>query len=339
MKYGVESRQGSFQREVSKTPSNQSTSQAEHDLKILTTLAEKDYFLGVSALINSVVANGCYVDKVVVGYRGDLPQWLPKLSESRNGLSAQLCSGLQIEFVQVQGDLHMVHEKPKWFKHLTATLEPNADEYFFFDSDIIVIKRMSFFGEWVKQGVGLCEDVNYDMAANNPIRLRWAKEAESAGLKIINPNASRYYNSGFLAWTKETSAFLDDWITSFNTLAPIAADTKKFRTADRTHPVFSANQDSLNLATMITSVPLSTLGPGAMQFDWTFPLMVHPIGPKPWKRSFIKEFLKGRPPRSGDMAFWRNVVGSELAPFSRNKALVIYRLCSVLRGLSRFYSK
>lgn len=308
-------------------------------MRILTTLAENDYFLGVAALVNSVVSHGTYIDKIVVGYRGDLPCWLPRLSKSKFGMAGKLPSGLPIEFVEVQAGLHMVHEKPNWFKYLTTTLEPLAEEYFFFDSDIVVINRMDFFGDWVKEGVALCEDVNYDMAADNPIRKKWVRASGAADLRVINPSISRYYNSGFLGWTQNTASFLDDWISSFEALRPLAADMTKFRTVDRTHTVFSANQDSLNLAAMITSVPLATLGPGAMQFDWTFPLMVHPIGPKPWRRSFVKEFLSGRPPRSGDLAFWRNVVGTELVPFEKKRADATYRTCRVLSGLARFYSK
>src|SRR5690554_5155167 len=136
-------------------------------MKILTTLAENDYFLGLSALINSVVLHGTYVDKVVVGYREDLPTWLPTLKESENGKSCILNSGLEIDFVKLDYTLHMVHEKPKWFMYLTEHLEPNGNEFLFFDSDIIIINRMSFFGEWIKEGVALCEDVNYDMSSNH----------------------------------------------------------------------------------------------------------------------------------------------------------------------------
>ena len=48
-------------------------------MKVLTTLAERDYFLGLAALLNSVAAYGSHVDKVIVGYREALPDWLPPL--------------------------------------------------------------------------------------------------------------------------------------------------------------------------------------------------------------------------------------------------------------------
>ena len=156
---------------------------------VFTTLAEKKYFLGVSALINSIIENGTYANKIVIGYRGELPNWLPKLESSKNGRSFFIES-LEVEFVEVKGGLHMVHEKPTWFKYLTFELEPDAEEYFFFDSDITVINRMDFFGEWVKQGVAICEDINYDMSSTHPVRKQWAKIVESKGR--INKNRTKH---------------------------------------------------------------------------------------------------------------------------------------------------
>lgn len=305
-------------------------------MKILTSLAENDYFLGLAALINSVVKHGTYVDKIVIGYRDDLPKWLPTLHDSKNGQSCTLRSGVEIEFVKLEGNLHMVHEKPKWFQYLTKVLEPDATEFFFFDSDIIIKRRMSFFGEWVKQGVALCEDVNFDMSVNHPIRKQWATLAKEEGL-AVNKDLNRYFNSGFLGWTKETADFVDDWADCFTILAKKSGDMKKFRVTDRTSVVLSANQDSLNLASMITEVPLSTMGAETMGFRSGVSLMEHPIGAKPWNRKFVKESISGRPPRSGDTLFWQNVNGSELNPVPPFKAKYKIILCNLLKGLGRFY--
>src|SRR5690606_12600520 len=236
-------------------------------MKILTTLAENDYFYGVAALLNSIVKNGTYGDKIIVGYRGKLPKWLPQLTKSKNGLSFTIKSGFEVELVEVQGDLHMVHEKPKWFHYLTEYLEPEAEEYFFFDSDIIIINRMSFFGEWVKQGVALCEDVNYDMSIDHPIRKQWENILNQNGL-ITKNRLSRYYNSGFLGWTKETKEFVSLWDQCSQILSAYSGDMKKFRVYDRTSVVVSTNQDSLNLAAMSAPQPLSTIGPAAMGFHY-----------------------------------------------------------------------
>jgi hypothetical protein len=307
-------------------------------MKILTTLAEDRYFLGFAALINSVVKHGIYVDKIVVGYRGPLPKWLPNLEASENGKKIVLKSGLIIEFVVLDGNLHMVHEKPKWFKHLVTVLEPNAVEYFFFDSDIVIVNRMSFFGEWINEGVALCEDVNNSMSYDHPIRKQWIRLAEEHGLKVVN-KMDRYYNSGFLGWNKKYSEFIGNWERCFQILSKKSGDMKKFRVQDRTTTVLSANQDSLNVAAMITNVPLSTIGPEAMGFSYGMNLMAHPIGKKPWDRQFISDFVLGWPPRASDIEFWENVNNGELKPFSG--LLVSYKIfaCKMLRAAARIYRR
>ena len=305
---------------------------------VATTLAENKYFLGLAALINSIVERGKYIDKIVVGYRHELPKWLPELHQSKNGKTCILNSGIELELVEMKGDLHMVHEKPKWFRYFTEVLEPDAEEYFFFDSDIVIVNRMSFFGEWVKQGVAICEDVNNSMNRNHPIRKQWSRFAQESGYEV-NSQIDWYYNSGFIGWTTQTKSFLKEWETCFEILAKRSGDMKQFRVNDRTYPVLSANQDSLNLAAMITSLPVSTIGPEAMGFKNGMHLMSHPIGSKPWNRKYILEFLTGLQPRASDAAFWSSVNGSEFTPM--NKVTVAYKrfICKFLRGLSRVYRK
>ena len=303
---------------------------------VITTLAEKSYFYGVSALINSIVKNGTYADKIIVGYRGDLPKWLPKLESNNRGKFWLSETRLLIEFIELEGDLHMVHEKPKWFHFLTYNLEPDADEYFFFDSDIIVINRMSFFGEWVKQGVAICEDVNYDMGVSHPIRKQWVNLSEENGRPIVN-NLDRYYNSGFLGWTRKTKQFINDWNECSKIMNKISGDLKKFRVHDRTHVVLSSNQDSLNLAAMTTKCELSIIGPEAMGFRYGFNLMLHPLGKKPWELNFTQMYLKGIKPRDGDLGFWKHVNLGFLKPYSNSLVFLKLFWIGLYRFLFRFY--
>ncbi|MEM8525744.1 MAG: hypothetical protein AAGG68_13970 [Bacteroidota bacterium] len=304
----------------------------------MTTLAENRYFLGMAALLNSIVKHGTYFDHIVVGYRGNLPSWLTPLKESKYGKAYAINEQLSIELIAMDGSLHMVHEKPKWFHHLCHELYPEADEYFFFDADIVVMNRMSFFGEWVQHGVALCEDINYYMALNHPIRLHWKKAAAAKGIAVKN-QLYRYYNSGFLGWKQEHKAFLGDWEKCFAVLAEYSGDMTKFRTLDRTYPVLSTNQDSLNLATMITSVPMSAIGPEAMSFQHGLNLMVHPLGLKPWDKKFLLDFFKGYPPRATDFIFWQNVNGQVFAPFSEWTVRWKVFTCKILRFFARFYER
>ena len=307
-------------------------------MKILTSLAENSYFFGLAALLNSVVKHGTYVDKVIVGYRGALPSWLPLLEDSAMGKSCKLKSGLLVEFIEMRSDSHMVHEKPRWLKLVVDVLAPGASEYFFFDADIIVLNRMSFFGEWVKNGISLCEDM-YDMSSNHPIRKQWAALASENGLHV-NKHPDRYYNSGFLAWSKINSEFINEWVSCFNIMKEKVGNVKIYRVYDdRTYPVMSANQDSLNLAAMITKQPLSTIGPAAMGFQYGTYLMAHPVQNKPWDKRFIVEFLLGIPPRTSDLQFWQNVNGPELSPLSAFKVNYKIKLCKMLKFFGRFYAR
>lgn len=303
---------------------------------VFTTLAEKKYFYGVSALINSMIKNGRYADKIIVGYRGSLPKWLPKLNENERGKSLTLTNELIIEFIELQGDLHMVHEKPKWFYHVTYDLEPYAEEYFFFDSDIIIINRMSFFGEWVKQGVAICEDVNYDMSPSHPIRKQWIKLLEKNG-KITTNTFDRYFNSGFLGWSKQTKSFINDWYECSKIMNEVSGDLTQFRVNDRTNMVLSSNQDSLNMAAMVTKTEISIIGPEAMGFHYGLRLMLHPLGKKPWNINFTYNYFKGKKPRDGDLGFWEHVNMGPLKPYSKFYANWKIYWIKLYRFLFRFY--
>ena len=308
-------------------------------IKVITTLAENHYFYGVAALLNSIIRNGTYVDLIIVGYRGELPSWLPATTSADGKVFFEMDCGLRVELVEIEGSLHMVHEKPKWFRYLTEVLAPDADEYFFFDSDITVNQRMSFFGEWVRQGVAICEDVNYDMSATHPIRLQWAQLAEKEG-KAIRNILSRYYNSGFLGWTRSTRRFVVDWDECSSILSKLSGDMTKFRVYDRSYVVLTTNQDSLNVAAMTTDCPISTIGPEGMGFHYGFNLMHHPLGgAKPWKRKFLLDFFKGRPPRYADLLFWENMLDGELRPYSKCKVRYKLVVISVLKFLARFYAR
>jgi len=310
-------------------------------MRILTSLAEDHYFQGLSALVHSALHHGAgFFDAFVVGYRGALPDWWPPTRQGELGEVLELGGGVELITVRMDEERHMVHEKPRWLRRVCRELFPDADEFFFFDSDIVLNQRLSFYSEWIAQGVALCEDVLADMAADHPIRRQWAAFAEAEGL-TVQRSLHRYFNSGFLGWRREDSTFIDDWIRCLEILAPHSGDLKQFRTQDRSHPVLSANQDSLNIAAMISKRRISTMGREAMSFDYGLRLMFHPLGKrrKPWKREYLLRFFAGKPPSALDLAYWRFARGPVFQPFSPFTIRRKLATCRILAFLSRFYSR
>jgi hypothetical protein len=130
-----------------------------------------------------------------------------------------------------------------------------------------------------------------------------------------------------------------EWDECCQILSRISGDMTKFRVNDRTKTVLSANQDSLNVAAMVTDCPISVIGPEAMGFHYGLPLMLHPLGPKPWKRKFGKDFFLGIPVREADVVFWKAVNYGELKPFSDGHVKSRLSVIKFFKFLGRFYSK
>ena len=307
-------------------------------MRVLTTLAERDYFYGLSALINSAVHFGPYVDKVVVGYRGPLPSWLPTLKHRDGVAYFKMTENLEVSLHEMTDEVtHMVHQKPRWCLKVMDELAPDATTILFMDSDIVVNNSMPFYDNWSEQGVGVCGDVNFHFSAFHPIRQKWSALAESAGRPTKN-TIEGYYNSGFLLLRREYRSFLVDWNQAIDIFAPYSGDTSKFRVNNRLSTVLSANQDGLNLALMITDCPIALLGPDAMGFEGGIQLMYHILGQgKSWRKNYLLSSFDGRPPALADQAFWEFANGQKLQPYSSSTTKSKLLLIKVLRFFGRFY--
>jgi hypothetical protein len=67
----------------------------------------------------------------------------------------------------------------------------------YFDPDITVKCRWSFFEEWVQHGLALVEDATFPyLPSDHPLRFEWMEIAKSAQL-TEKRRPSRYYNGGF----------------------------------------------------------------------------------------------------------------------------------------------
>ena len=185
-------------------------------------------------------------------------------------------------------------------------LQPE-DTLCYFDPDITIKSRWSFFEEWVQNGLALVEDGTFPyLPSDHPLRYQWLKVANSAGL-TQKRWPSRYYNSGFVGVPGGLRDVVSAWELLLDAAHAFGYDTTELASTDRTSPWQATDQDLLNIVVMTTDVPLSTLGPECMDFRPGGYVMSHAVNsPKPWERDYLKFALQGKPPNLSDKGFWAN---------------------------------
>jgi hypothetical protein len=307
--------------------------------QVVCTLFEGDYHLGVAVLINSIVRGG-YRGLFWVGYRGELPPWLDQLAQldPREGGLWQVGEAL-LGFEKLDESCHFTHFKPDF---MTSILDRGiaTNSIWYFDPDITVRCPWEFYERWVKHGVCLCQEITMGtMPSNHPIRLEWAELALKAGWGEPTHPQERYYNGGFVGLSREHKDFLKLW-TAANRLASSAGvDHGQFQTGSRANTFQYADQDALNITTMYTAEPLSTVGPEGMGFvDGGF-TMYHTVGRlKPWRKNFLRSALAGIPPWNGDKHFLECAEGP-IQAFSAGRLKRLRRSARWATLAGRFFSR
>lgn len=263
----------------------------------VATLFEKDHYLGVGSLINSLIANG-YHGIVYIGYRGDLPIWCSGLDQISEGVF-RATTDTTISFVGIESTKHLAVLKPKFLLDILG-LDESLGSIFYFDPDIVVKCRWSFFEEWAGFGVALCQEIaNGYMPNNHPIRCHWRAWGCERGM-ACNREMNQYFNSGFVGVQRRFSSFLDVWNRVLIETERAGFGAEQI-VRDRSMPFSTWDQDAMNIAVMESDVPLSTLGPEGMDFIDSGFTMSHAIGSdKPWRKKFAKSALKGEPPSKAD---------------------------------------
>lgn len=310
----------------------------------ICTLYEGHYHHGLAALTNSLYNNG-FRGAVYVGYRGSLPSWAKTakdndLLEWQNGKTLNVCDGLEIHFLPVKVNYHLTNYKPDFMLKLWSGHAKNIQKMLYFDPDIVIKCKWSFFEKWIGYGVGLVHEITAnDMTPNHPVRLLWCDIIKENNQKVYN-HLTSYINAGYFGVKKEHIQFVE-MFSKFMHIASQKYDVNinDFSFTDRSDPFFAKDQDILNIAAMSTEVPLSEMGPEAMDFIHGGFTMSHAIGgPKPWRKKFILSALKGVPPSLADRAFWNNV-GLPINTF--DSFTTKYKILSIKTAsfLGRFYRK
>ena len=279
------------------------------------TLFEGNYHLGAGALINSLHAAG-FAGRIICGHRGPLPPWADAARRIRGPI--------EVRFVPVETDVHLTYHKPEFLRACWEWHHPGADQLYYFDPDIVVKAPWSVLARWAADGLALCEDVNGYLPARHPYRLGWIDFLQRHELPAVRP-LDRYYNAGFIGLPRSCLGFIGSW-------ARIIADARAELGAlgrlkhDRPHALFhSADQDAMNMALMISHLPVNGAGPEGMDFIPGGHLLSHAAGSrKPWKGGFLRAALRGRPPAAAQKSFFRFADGP--LPLFRDAELARLRL-------------
>ena len=267
------------------------------------TLFEGHYHYGLGALVNSLYQHG-FRNVVWAGYRGAMPPWAKPLSTQEGYQEFSVGEGCVIRFVPLQPDVHFANYKPDFMLRLFEE-NPTLHGLFYFDPDIVVRCRWSFYEEWISYGVAIVQEItNGAMPSNHPIRMKWLSFAESLGLKV-HRDLNQYFNSGFIGVARRFQSCLLHWQALLAGVARQNVNMQGFMPGDRTNPFYGIDQDTLNLMAMTTEHPLSTIGPEGMDFVPGGFTMSHAVGaPKPWNKRMTLSALDGRGPNAADHAYW-----------------------------------
>lgn len=266
------------------------------------TLFEGHYHLGAAALFNSLHQAGfrgtCYA-----GVRNPPPPWAKAGRDGRNVFEGP--DGFRVEVVPVETEYHLTNYKPVLFQRLWQDFCPEAERLFYIDPDIVVKRQWSYFEDWADYGVALVQDVNPLMPADHPVRQAWQRFCGEVGFSVRN-TTNFYYNGGFVGVHRKYAAFLTTWHDLMKAGTKFGFSFDAFSQNMNRYPYFrNSDQDFLNIAAMVSEVPLSTVGPAEMDFFPGGTLLSHAMGrPKPWLRNYLSRVLQGIPPNESDKRFW-----------------------------------
>lgn len=312
---------------------------------IVCTLFEGNYHIGVAALSNSLYKSG-FRGSIYAGYKGFLPKWADAAAANillkwEGGRTLSIAEGLDIHFLPLKTDYHLTNYKPNFMLQLLSCPASDSEGIFYFDPDIIVKCKWSYFEEWITYGVALVHEIiSNDMPPSHPLRMKWGDVILKAD-KQINRRLNSYINGGFCGVSTKNAKFLQDWIDITN------AGIKHFSLTgnqwkhdyDRQYIFFAQDQDALNITAMATENPVSEMGPEAMDFIHGGFTMSHAVGsPKPWAKKFLTSMVKGEPPSFADKSFWQHTQ-VPIKLYSVKKMRYKKTCMNIASFMGRFYRK
>lgn len=281
----------------------------------ICTLFEGTYHYGLGVLSNSLYQNG-FRGTIWAGYRGELPSWANPLQQGEQFSVYEIATDCSIHFVPIDTPYHFANYKPNFMLELWVQHCPEAEGLIYFDPDIVVKCKWTFFEDWLENYVGLCEDLRSPLNFKSPKRLSWQKVLQQNQLDLPL-NLGVYVNAGFLGLPKKHIAFVETWQTVMEIvghevesleLSAVPRFTGKQSKRPRIEAFSLADQDALNCAAMIHSDIVSIANKDAMEFDRFGTVMSHAIGPeKPWNTNYLQKAFHAKSVFSSHKLFWEYV--------------------------------
>ena len=273
----------------------------------ICTLFEGDYHFGVGALTNSLYHHG-FRGIVWAGYRGELPPWAKPIEKHEKFNEYIIAKNCAIRFVKLDTSYHLTNYKPDFMLSLWNEFCPDTEALFYFDPDIVIKCRWSYFEEWASYGVAFCQEINWQNMSDNHPKMMGLKEfSKQLGLERYR-ESNRYYNAGFIGVQKNHISILELWKNLIECLGKTQVDLSKMHSGDPTSSIYTIDQDLFNLSVILTNCPISTIGPEGMDFIPGGFTMSHAAGAtKPWrKKMFLSALMKKQRPSLADRGYWRH---------------------------------
>jgi hypothetical protein len=302
----------------------------------ICTLWEKDYHKGLATFVNSLVRIG-YRGRVWAGYRGALPDWA-----AAGRIEAERCilspaEGVELVFCKVDVDIHFTQYKASWMMRVLTELEPTAQGIYYFDPDMFILARWSFFEQWLRYGIAVCEDQSYPLNHAHPLVRSWQEYAGNLGYMNWRP-PDVYANGGLLGIPRDCQSFLTEWQNLLDAMQRDFGLRNVMKTGTRTEIFHQTDQDALALATGISSHPVSWVGLDGMGFGRGEWLTLHAFS-KPWRRRIFRDWLvEGHRPDAALRHYWALAAGPiRVEPQGRVRRHRLY--IPLAAFLARFYSR
>ena len=270
---------------------------------IVCTVFEGHYHKGGAALINSLYANG-YEGVIWIGYKGILPPWAVIDAKGDGFDMMKVRDNLHLHFMRFPPTAFLPYCKPLFLLDLFEKYAPNAERLFYIDCDIIIKCAFSYFVEWSKFGIALCEDMSSPLSPSHPLRHQWAEYFKKYGISV-RQNDNQYVNGGFIGLERSARGFLREWQHIQQLMLEDLKEVNSVGLKDRSYMFNRTDQDALNVTKDTTNERLSIAGSDAMDFSSFGFIMSHAAGlSKPWENKWLKQVIqKGQRPAMTDKLF------------------------------------